>query len=143
MIYFARREFRDEIAKLHPKALALLFDVYGYCSQQNKDMIVTSIYREDGIHSLFRAFDFIIPHKSLFTIDMRACEIVSRLVNCKYAYDPDRSKFLVLLFGDDDPRGEHYDHVHAQVHPNTKLMLNSKDMYGYQEMKDFDIFLGE
>lgn len=46
-------------------------------------------------------------------------EALASWLNLHYQYDPDRPRFLVALAGWHDPKREHDDHIHLQVHKNT------------------------
>jgi hypothetical protein len=77
---------------------------------------ITSIYRinDSGVHGTLpvRGTDFGINNDS---------QDIRNYLNHRWIYDPIRPGLVVCKYGDNDLTGRHDDHVHIQVHRNTKL----------------------
>lgn len=72
----------------------------------------TSNYRpgDSGVHGFGRGWDIQCNYAPFG-------RLIRDTINSAYEYDPARPNKQCAIFGDDD----HLDHVHVQVHPDTRL----------------------
>ena len=72
----------------------------------------TSHFRpdDDGVHGYGRGWDIQCNYTPFG-------KLVAQTVNSAYEYDPTRPNMNCAVYGDDN----HRNHIHLQVHPNTRL----------------------
>lgn len=81
-----------------------------------KELLLTSLWRTDGIHSTLRAADTDVDDQRLYKGIMpgQAAEL-TKWINSIFTYDLERPEFKVAVYGVNDSKGEHWDHIHFQV----------------------------
>lgn len=82
-----------------------------------KTLVITSIYRAvdpAGVHNAWRAVDV---RNANFDHE-QAIELAT-VLNEWAIYDPERPRMKCCIVYELDPEGNHNDHFHIQVHPNT------------------------
>ena len=116
------------IEDLEPRLQALLhLSAAASYVKYAKPLILTSLWRDPlhdaDLHAMNRAFDFDVDDRDKYSgLQPDEAFIIASLIN-KYAqYDPDRPWMKCCIYGEDDPNGRHWNHVHVQVHPKTILI---------------------
>lgn len=97
-------------------AVVLWMAAYAW-AHWKKSLLLTSIYRDVdpvGVHNAWRAVDI---RNANFSHE-QAVEMATA-ANEWAVYDPNRPRMKCVLVWEIDPEGNHNDHFHAQVHPNT------------------------
>jgi hypothetical protein len=119
----SRREcLRLQFSRLqyeNPLLYRILFEAEGYALHQwTKGLAVTSILRPENpssVHAHWRGVDVGLRSSAMTTEEMTD---LARWINRFWQYD--KTSRHVALFGDLDPRGRHWDHLHLQTSPKTK-----------------------
>ena len=97
---------------IHPFLRGIMHDIEKKFGPQD----ITSLFRmhDPGVHGTLplRGIDFSVNDQSVEIRDY---------INSKYEYDPLRENIYVCIYGDNDPKGNHDDHVHLQVHDRSAL----------------------
>lgn len=120
---FKREHMKTEFWKTHTKLQYIIFDVALFVKYNfGKEIVVTSVYRpyndkKWSVHNVWRGID-------VRTRNLKLEEILAvvQYINEKYSYDP-RRKFLKAAIHHNVGRG---DHLHFQVHSNTKIRGEDK-----------------
>ena len=115
---------QDQFKRLDPKLSALTHWAAAFTGlSYNRPLIVTSVYRDDmSVHHYYRGIDFRVR-----TFPDGYGQALSSFINRHTVYDPDRPDMLCAIYGDNDPRGNHWDHIHLQVcyHDKTQVLFFS------------------
>ena len=98
-----------QIGYLHPTLIGLLLWLEDMFQVEFNN---TSNFRpnDDGVHAYGRGWDIQCNYEPFGYL-------IRDTVNSTYEYDPERPHLQCAVFGDP----EHLDHVHLQVHSNTRL----------------------
>ena len=113
----------SDFHRLHPMLQAVFFDAAQYVyGKWGKALLVTSMFRDtEGVHRYGRGLDVDVCDKAVYMggiLPEEAIYIVE-LINMRYEYDPKRPRMRVAIYGDLDPNGKHWNHIHFQVHDRT------------------------
>ena len=92
----------------------------------NKPIIITSLWREPlhdaDLHALNRAVDIDVDDQCKYEgITPDEAQYLADFVNRYVKYDESRPYLKTCLYGHDDPNDRHWNHIHVQVHKNTKI----------------------
>lgn len=112
-----------QIGAINPKLFELL-QVANELAQTlyKKDLVVTSVLRNGGIHSTGNATDVGLNSGGFTTEEFQN---IANILNNEYTYDPERPEYKVFLFmnivkkEDGTEELQHTDHGHCQVHDNS------------------------
>jgi hypothetical protein len=114
-LQFKYERLRNEWVSLDFRLREIILPTFQLlCAQYCRPTIVaTSIYREDGVHSAWRAVDIRNPWLS----DLAVAEGIATWINDRFAYGRTGAGVPtnVCIVGKFDPRGRHNDHFHFQV----------------------------
>lgn len=81
-----------------------------------KQALITSMLRDGDKHASGRMIDVDVDEKNKYGGVLPAeAKLVREIVNEALAYDPSRPNYMVAVYGEVDPSGTHYDHIHTQV----------------------------
>ena len=126
LLEFKRLSYAKEFANLDGMLRAIIYMGVAYVwAKFKKPIIVTSVFRDDNLHSVhyyWRGCDIRTRHYT----ESESTAIASFFNN--YAiYDADRPAMRVAVHGD----ATHQDHIHIQVHPKTRLFFApiDRDVY--------------
>ena len=116
----------DEFHRLHPMLQAVFCNAVEYAySAFGKALLITSMERpgDNGVHGTkpCRGLDVDVcdggVYKGGILPDNAGC--IEDWINLTFRYDPTRPDMNVAIYGDRDPAGKHWNHIHFQVHPRT------------------------
>ena len=117
------RDRAEDFHRLHPMLQAVFFRAAERAyAEFGKSLLITSMFRnDDGVHQYGRGLDVDVCDKvkykgGLYPF-MAAC--ITHRVESAYKYDPTRPKMKVVIYGNLDPKGKHWNHIHFQVHDRT------------------------
>ena len=110
--------------RLEPMLQCVFMDAVAFCYRTfGKTLLITSIERPQsaGVHAHHRGVDADVCHGIIYEGGLHPDEArrVCAAINNAYQYDPARPQMHVCLYGELDPAGKHWDHLHFQVHPRT------------------------
>lgn len=108
----------DEFHRLHPMLQAVFFYAAWYCwTRFGKTFLITSIKRDDGVHGDWRGLDVDVCEGVVYEGGLLPYEAeeVSGMINSCFSYDYDREGMRVAIYGENDPSGRHWNHIHFQV----------------------------
>jgi hypothetical protein len=120
-IEFARLDADTQrvIAEIDRLAV-LLFD---------KQIIVTAM-RKPGRHEDGRMVDFDVDEKLVYGgIAPSEARLLREIVNEAFVYDPARTFYAVVLYGENDPGGTHWNHVHVQTCWENRTKPRNASLY--------------
>lgn len=94
---------------IHPFLIKVLKDIENEFGQK----VFTSLYRHNdpGVHGTIPTRGADIGEKNQIVGN-----VIKGWVNSRWIYDSERPNLKVCVFGDEN----HKDHIHVQVHKNTK-----------------------
>lgn len=114
----------EEFGKLEPQAVELARLCDWFCREVfGKEILITSLRRPEGGHATGRMFDFDVDeHREYGGLSPDEAAILADAMNFIMIYDPSRPTFSVLVYGENDSKGAHWNHVHGQVcfHQQTR-----------------------
>ena len=102
----------------------------------SKDIVVTSIIRRSdpaSLHAWGKAIDIRVngkveegrivsgPWSEEDTLTVDEAEAIVTVLNRQYVYDASRPEKKVAVFGDLDPKGNHWNHIHLQGQDYTRM----------------------
>ena len=124
-----RAEYVDgDIDRLRPllQAILRLCEAAAWM-KWNKPLVLTSLWREplhDGdLHTLYRAVDFDVDEGGHYDgVEPGQAQYLADLINKHVAYDLQRPYLKCAVYGDTDPKGKHWNHVHLQVHDRSRVL---------------------
>lgn len=92
----------------------------------NKELLVTSMWRPNaGVHSDKRGFDSDVDENMAYDgLSPAEATILRDWTNGHFTYDPARLDFRVAVYGDNDPRGKHWNHMHNQTCWGHRTAIN-------------------
>ena len=115
--------------KLDYKVQAIVYEVamYAYMAY-GKQLIITSMMREDShdgdVHKHGRAIDIDVDHKSAYNgLQPDEALHIRNLLNNLFSYDPARPDMCVAIYGDNDAKGRHWNHIHIQVCYHSRTVI--------------------
>jgi len=120
------RDRAEDFHRLHPMLQAVIcyatYYVYGF---YGKSLLWTSFERpnDSGVHGTnpCRGGDADVCDKAAYVggvLPYEARDIADE-VNSRFVYDPTRPGMNIAIYGDLDPKGKHWNHIHFQVHDRT------------------------
>ena len=82
-----------------------------------KTLLITSLLREDGVHADGRGLDVDVCDGRVYEGGLLPCEAqeIVDVINMGFVYDPHRMDRRVAIYGENDPKGRHWNHIHFQV----------------------------
>jgi len=128
LVNFAGNENRfGEFSRLHPLLQAVFFDAALYAKREFglNWLLITSMQRpgDKGVHGTnpCRGLDVDVCNNIIYEGGLipEHAELLVEYINRGWRYDPERAKMKVAIYGDLDPKGKHWDHIHFQVHDRT------------------------
>ena len=115
---------RADFGTLHRETPLLAHITHGLMSyaqwRYGLDLAITSILRRDNprsVHAWWRGLDIGRLSSNATGAQMTA---LAEYINGLWVYSGG-GNLWVAVFGDLDPKGRHWDHMHLQVHPTTHL----------------------
>ena len=120
----------EEFHRLHPMLQAVFFDAamlaYRYYDlpfliTDIRTHFLTGKERIGGVHSVYRGIDVDVCDGSVYENGLLPAEAegIVNMINSRWQYDPTRPNMHVAIYGDLDPAGKHWNHIHFQVHDRT------------------------
>ena len=117
------RDRAEDFHRLHPKLRAVFFRaVTTVYWNHTKALLITSMFRDTGgVHRCGRGLDVDVCDKTIYEGGLLPLEAyrLTNTINSLYTYDPERPGMKVAIYGDLDPKGKHWNHIHFQVHDRT------------------------
>ena len=117
------RDRAEDFHRLHPMLQAVFFDAGFYLyTNYRKAFLITSMFRDTGgVHQYGRGLDVDVCDKSVYAGGLLPEEAlkIRRYINSLWGYDETRPSMYVAIYGDLDPKGKHWNHIHFQVHDRT------------------------
>jgi len=99
-----------------------------------KEIVVTSMILADGTHASARMVDIDVDEKNVYGgILPSEARVIREIVNAAFVYDPARPTKVVLMYGENDPSGAHYDHMHTQVCWDDRTIARNKHLRAWLE----------
>ena len=120
------RDRAEDFHRLHPTLQAVFFDAVALLyNNRGKVFLITSMQRpgDSGVHGTdpCRGLDADVCDCVEYVggVLPADAEYVCDWINGVYQYDPERPSMKVAIYGDLDPKGNHWNHIHFQVHDRT------------------------
>jgi len=117
------RDRAEDFHRLHPMLQAVFFDAAQYVFKKyHKAFLITSMFRDTGgVHQYWRGLDVDVCDKTIYEggLMTHQAEQVVKYINRYFTYDIERSYMRVAIYGELDPKGKHWNHIHFQVHDRT------------------------
>jgi hypothetical protein len=108
----------DEFLSLDTMLQVVFFYASWYAwTRYGKTLLITSVLRDDGVHADGRGLDVDVCDGFVYQgglLPGEAQEIVD-IINLGFVYDPHRMDMRVAIYGENDPKGKHWDHIHFQT----------------------------
>jgi hypothetical protein len=139
-VKFKNAEMQSQLERVTSET-KMLFNAFADLAEQmyNKDVVVTDVFRpfDKTVHKWWRGVDVRVNgvwdedketvregQWGADTLTVQEATRIRDIVNANYVYDSLRPAKKAIVFGSNDSENKHWDHVHIQGHPHSRLAVS-------------------